>query len=99
MFSICLFLCIAPNSQLVRLADAVTGAQRAALVRRPPLPPFPAPRLGATGGLTLHRDAAGQGPDLGLGLGPHPDPDRLPRGFAAGNGVMFTGQLMLEFSM
>lgn len=97
MFSVSLYLSslrITPNSLLVRPAGAVTSVQRAAHVRPPALAPCPAPHRGATGGLTLDRDAAGRDPDLGPSLGPHPDPDHHPHGFAVGSGEMFTGQLM-----
>lgn len=89
MFSVYLCCwCIAPNSQLVHLTGAVTSVQRAVHVRRP----LPALHPAATGGPTLDQDSAGQDPDLGPSLGPHPDPDHHPHGFAVGSGEMFTGQ-------
>lgn len=67
------------------------SVQRAVHVRRLHAP-FLALHLAATDGLTLGRDAADPDPDLGPSLDPHPDPDRLPRGFAVGSGEMFTAE-------
>lgn len=82
-----------PALHLPLQKDKSTGisVQRAVHVRRLHAP-FLALHLAATDGLTLGRDAADPDPDLGPSLDPHPDPDRLPRGFAVGSGEMFTAE-------
>lgn len=71
-----------------------TSTQRAVPVHLPLLTRFPSPPRSTTGGPAPEGDAAG--PDRDPGPSPGPRHDRRPLVITAGNGEMFTSQLMMQ---
>lgn len=71
-----------------------TNIQRVVPVHLPRLARFPSPLRSATGGPAPEGDAAG--PDRDPGPSPGPRHDRRPLVITAGNGEMFTSQLMMQ---